>query len=158
MPENKSFDVIIVGGGVIGSATAYYLSRMDETIRLAVVEMDPSYTHASTPLSVANVRIQFNLKENIQISQYAFEALERFEEEMAVNGEKPKIVVDDFDSSMTFECLPVKGLLDRARAFLKIQDGCQSHCSYCIVPRARGPLRSLEPEKVLSGLKSLSRY
>ena len=40
---------------------------------------------------MANVRIQFSLKENIEISQYAFEVIERFEEEMAVNDEKPNI-------------------------------------------------------------------
>lgn len=37
----------------------------------------------------------------------------------------------------------------RARSFLKIQDGCSQHCTYCIVPKARGPSRSLAPNKVI---------
>jgi threonylcarbamoyladenosine tRNA methylthiotransferase MtaB len=37
----------------------------------------------------------------------------------------------------------------RSRAFLKIQDGCSQRCSYCVVPDARGPSRSLAPDKVL---------
>jgi glycine/D-amino acid oxidase-like deaminating enzyme len=85
------YDVIIVGGGIMGSSTACYLTKMEPKFKVAVVERDPTYERASTTLSMANIRIQFSLKENVQISQYAFEALDRFEEEMAVEGEKPNI-------------------------------------------------------------------
>ncbi|HHW61352.1 MAG TPA: tRNA (N(6)-L-threonylcarbamoyladenosine(37)-C(2))-methylthiotransferase MtaB [Syntrophomonadaceae bacterium] len=44
---------------------------------------------------------------------------------------------------------------ERTRAFIKIQDGCQSFCSYCIVPYARGPVRSKKPEDVLAELDQL---
>jgi FAD-dependent oxidoreductase domain-containing protein 1 len=90
MPD-KSYDVVIVGGGIMGSSTAYHLVRNASKLRVAVVEKDPAYTYASTALSMANVRIQFSLKENVRISQYAFEVLERFEDEMAVGDEKPNI-------------------------------------------------------------------
>jgi threonylcarbamoyladenosine tRNA methylthiotransferase MtaB len=43
----------------------------------------------------------------------------------------------------------------RTRAFVKIQDGCQSFCSYCIVPMARGPVRSKAPEVVLREIGQL---
>ncbi len=42
-----------------------------------------------------------------------------------------------------FEILPAGGLSARTRAMLKIQDGCNNFCSYCIIPYARGPVRSL---------------
>jgi len=90
MTEN-TYDVVIVGGGIMGCSTAYNMMKIDNTIKVAVVEPDPAYTRASTTLSLANARIQFSLKENIQISQYAFEVLDRFEEEMAVEGDKPSI-------------------------------------------------------------------
>ena len=89
--ENKSYDIVVVGGGVMGSSTAYSLARADNTLNVVVVEMDPSYSHASSTLSMANVRIQFSLRQNIEISQYAFEILERFEDEMTVEDEKPNI-------------------------------------------------------------------
>ncbi len=65
------------------------------------------------------------------------------------------VFLADFKKNMPFEALPIKGFSDRTRAFLKIQDGCESFCSYCIVPFARGPLRSLQPYKVIRALQSL---
>jgi threonylcarbamoyladenosine tRNA methylthiotransferase MtaB len=66
------------------------------------------------------------------------------------------MVIEDFEKRAPFEYLPIKGFSNRTRAFLKIQDGCESFCSYCIVPFARGPSRSLEPSQVIKTLKSLS--
>ncbi len=45
---------------------------------------------------------------------------------------------------------------DRTRAYIKIQDGCESHCTYCIIPTARGKIRSKKPENVLSEVKRLT--
>ncbi len=90
MAEN-SYDVLIVGGGIMGSSTAYHLKRSEKKLRAAVIEMDATYSRASSTLSLGNVRIQFGLRENIQISQHAFEVLERFDEEMAVGDGKPDI-------------------------------------------------------------------
>ncbi len=87
----KTYDIIIVGGGIMGSSTAYYLVKADPNLKVVVVERDSSYANASTTLSMANVRIQFSLKENIQISQYAIEVLTHFEDEMAVDDNRPKI-------------------------------------------------------------------
>jgi threonylcarbamoyladenosine tRNA methylthiotransferase MtaB len=44
---------------------------------------------------------------------------------------------------------------DRTRAFLKVQDGCNYGCSFCIVPAVRGPNRSQEPERVLAAIRRL---
>jgi glycine/D-amino acid oxidase-like deaminating enzyme len=88
---NQVYDIVIVGGGIMGCATAYYLLATDERLKVAVVEMDPTYTYASTTLSLANVRIQFSLQENIQISQYAFQVFDEFEDAMEVDGNKPGI-------------------------------------------------------------------
>ena len=73
----------------MGCATAYYLLKLDPHLDIAILEMDPTYEKASTPLSDGNTRIQFNIKENIQMSQYGLEILARFADEMEVDGEKP---------------------------------------------------------------------
>jgi threonylcarbamoyladenosine tRNA methylthiotransferase MtaB len=66
------------------------------------------------------------------------------------------IVSNDFSKNQEFTYLPARGLSDRTRASLKIQDGCDSFCSYCIVPFARGPVRSLDPSRVIEALHDLS--
>lgn len=57
-------------------------------------------------------------------------------------------VVDDALKRQGFEELPAGSASGRTRAMLKIQDGCQNFCTYCIIPYARGPVRSLPPERV----------
>jgi glycine/D-amino acid oxidase-like deaminating enzyme len=89
--KRKIYDVVIIGGGIMGSAIAYYLKRTAPDLQTTVIEMDPSYSRASTTLSMSNARIQFSFRSNVQISQYAFEVLENFEQEMAVNDRKPSI-------------------------------------------------------------------
>lgn len=87
--SNSTRDIIIIGGGVMGCATAYYLLKFDPRLNIAILEKDPTYEKASTPLSDGNTRIQFNIKENIQMSQYGLEVLKTFAEDMTVDGVKP---------------------------------------------------------------------
>jgi glycine/D-amino acid oxidase-like deaminating enzyme len=136
------YDVIIVGGGIMGCATAYYLMRADERLRVAVVEMDPTDSQSSTTLSVANVRVQFNLKENIQISQYALEVLERFDEEMAVGDKKPDIAFRQQGNLF----LAVEEERDQAEKGLALQKslGCQVEWLSPDAIRERYPLYNPE--------------
>jgi len=66
-------------------------------------------------------------------------------EELAGQPERaePIISTDNAFSRRVFEYLPAGGLEGRTRAMLKIEDGCANFCSYCIIPYARGPVRSL---------------
>jgi glycine/D-amino acid oxidase-like deaminating enzyme len=89
--DKNIYDVIMVGGGVMGCATAYYLLKKDPQIKVAIIEKDPTYEFSSTVLSDANIRLQFNVKENIQISQYGLEVLETFANDMEVGGVKPDV-------------------------------------------------------------------
>lgn len=87
-----NYDVIFVGGGIMACATAYHLLKANPNLQIAMIEKDPSYEKSSTVLSDGNIRIQFNVKENILISQYGFKMLSRFGEDMAVHDEKPNIM------------------------------------------------------------------
>jgi len=89
--RRATYDVLLVGGGIMGCATAYYLLKADARLKVAILEKDPSYAHSSTLLSDGNTRLQFNVKENIQMSIYGLEVLARFAEEMAVDGERPDV-------------------------------------------------------------------
>jgi len=89
--EENSCDALIIGGGIIGCAIAYFLLSAEPNLKVCVVEKDLTYSCASTPLSLANVRIQFSLKQNIEISQFTQEFIKSFPEKMEVKGEKPDL-------------------------------------------------------------------
>ena len=62
--------------------------------------------------------------------------------EQAVEERRPLEFVDRSFDRRQFEVLPAGGMENRTRAMLKVEDGCVNFCSYCIIPYARGPVRS----------------
>ena len=60
---------------------------------------------------------------------------------------QPVTALDNAMSRRHFEVLPAGGLEGRTRAMLKVEDGCVNFCTYCIIPYARGPIRSLPLEE-----------
>ena len=66
-----------------------------------------------------------------------------------------RVHVSDIAQARTLEVAPTARLHGRSRAFLKVQDGCQHRCAFCIVPRARGASRSLDPKVVLDQARLL---
>jgi threonylcarbamoyladenosine tRNA methylthiotransferase MtaB len=63
--------------------------------------------------------------------------------------------VAPIDEARAIPSVPVRSVSGRSRAFVKIQDGCQHRCAFCIVPRARGASRSREPKVVLDQVQAL---
>jgi len=87
-------DIAIIGGGVMGSAIAYYLKERvgKRNLRILVLEKDPSYTRSSTVLSVGGLRQQFSLKENIQMSLYSADFLRNVPEKLGCeDGPAPDV-------------------------------------------------------------------
>ena len=75
--------------------------------------------------------------------------------ENAVREQEPVIRVDKALGRRIFEVLPAGGLAARTRAMLKVEDGCVNFCSYCIIPYARGPVRSLPLETAVEEVRRL---
>lgn len=65
------------------------------------------------------------------------------------------ILVEDVMKNNVFEELNIEDYRNKTRAFLKIQDGCNNFCSYCLIPFARGGVCSKEPENVIEEIKRL---
>jgi len=64
--------------------------------------------------------------------------------------------VSDIMTVREFEEMPITSYEGKTRAVLKIQEGCNQFCAYCIIPYARGPVRSRNPESVLSEVRRLT--
>jgi FAD-dependent oxidoreductase domain-containing protein 1 len=75
------FDVVIVGGGIVGSSTAYYLRKNGFKGSIAVIEKDPTYTKACTPLSWGGIRGQFSTPENILLSRFTLRLIRELKQE-----------------------------------------------------------------------------
>jgi FAD-dependent oxidoreductase domain-containing protein 1 len=84
---NKVYDVVVVGGGIMGSSISYNLANDGFDASILVIEKDPTYECASTTLSAGGVREQFSLPENIKISQYGLGIFEHFDEIMDLDGD-----------------------------------------------------------------------
>ena len=86
-----SSQVVIVGGGVIGSSIAYFLRASDPTVSVTVIERDPSYARSSSALSAASIRQQFSTPLSIQMSLYGIEFLRNIGELLEVDRNRPSI-------------------------------------------------------------------
>ena len=75
--------------------------------------------------------------------------------EHAVREKEPVLAVDQAMRRRSFEVLPAGGMARRTRAMLKVEDGCVNFCSYCIIPYARGPVRSLPIETAVEETRRL---
>uniref|UniRef100_A0A6B2ECZ6 FAD-dependent oxidoreductase domain-containing protein 1 n=1 Tax=Phlebotomus kandelakii TaxID=1109342 RepID=A0A6B2ECZ6_9DIPT len=81
-------DVLIIGGGGMGSSIAYWLKKeAREGLNVVVVEKDPSYSNASTALSVGGLRQQFSLVENIEMSLYGADFIRNIKEHLGEDME-----------------------------------------------------------------------
>lgn len=89
---SQSFDVVIIGGGIVGGAVATFLAQHpDFKGSIAMVERDKTYEKASAPRSMGGIRQQFTTPENIRISQFAAEFLANIAEFLSVDGEVPDV-------------------------------------------------------------------
>ena len=83
--------VVIVGGGVIGSAVAYFLRASDPSVQVTVIERDPTYARSSSALSAASIRQQFSTPLSVQMSLYGIAFLRSIGERLEVDGVQPSI-------------------------------------------------------------------
>jgi len=89
---------------------------------------------------IEGVRVVLGTKERAHIVDYVEQAAR--EDGVVLDA------VGDIMQAHTFEDIPLYDMPQRTRAFLKIEDGCENFCSYCIIPYARGPVKSRQPEAV----------
>ncbi len=96
-PETKSFDVVIVGGGIMGSAIAWSLTRRDDFGgSVLVIERDPSYEFASTSHTNSCIRQQFSTEINIKVSQYGADFVQDLQSHLGPDPRLPECPIQSF--------------------------------------------------------------
>lgn len=74
-----------------------------------------------------------------------------------LNGESERVVdIRPHEKGERFEELPMDKFAEHTRAFVKVEDGCNRRCAYCVIPRARGPVRSRDEVSILQELHRLT--
>lgn len=116
-------------------------------------------TASTEVLAIPGVDLVIGTGERSRIVQLV-EGINRSRLSSRLNSNKPTLKkpvnkVEETSHYQEFEEISSFPLQERARAFLKIQEGCNNFCAYCIVPYARGPLRSRQPENILDEAQKL---
>ncbi|WP_303915143.1 tRNA (N(6)-L-threonylcarbamoyladenosine(37)-C(2))-methylthiotransferase MtaB [Subdoligranulum variabile] len=74
-----------------------------------------------------------------------------------LDGEAERVVdIRPHEKGERFEELPMDKFAEHTRAFVKVEDGCNRQCAYCVIPRARGPVRSRDEASILQELHRLT--
>jgi glycine/D-amino acid oxidase-like deaminating enzyme len=164
--SSNVFDVILAGGGAMSCATAYYLLRYEPSLRVVIIEKDPTYSRSSTVLSDGNIRLQFNLKENIQISWFGLEVLKTFKNDMEVDGVKPDpmfrqegnlFLVDETGVGTAKQGLALQQSMGCPVEWLSARDAMHRFPLYHLGSLAGGTFGSfdgtMDPNTILVGMK-----
>ena len=149
---SEEADVVVVNTCTVtntgDSKSRQAIRRMIKTHPKSVVVVTGCYAQ-TTPGEVLNIE-GVDLVLGTQDRQKILEWIERVKKER-----KPQNAVRGICDAGEFEELPQISEENRTRAFLKVQEGCNQFCTYCIIPYARGPLRSRLPEKAIAEARRL---
>jgi len=121
----------------------------------AVVIVTGCYSQASPHeiTGIEGVNLVIGTNERSKIKEY----LEKLEKGNTVNAEKAICSVGNIANVRDFEEMKLTFFSGRTRAFIKIQEGCDRYCSYCIIPYVRGRPRSRKPDNIVKEAELLSK-
>ena len=144
--DNKNPDVVIIN-------TCSVTATADQKSRQHIRKMQKMFPHAVIAVMgcYAQGNYQFikdEIKPNILLgTSHRKDVVELIEK--ALNSDETFTNVDENTRAFEYEELGITSYSENVRAFLKIQDGCNNFCTYCIVPYRRGKMRSRSKENVI---------
>ncbi|TGE32542.1 tRNA (N(6)-L-threonylcarbamoyladenosine(37)-C(2))-methylthiotransferase MtaB [Desulfosporosinus sp. Sb-LF] len=149
---SEETDVVVVNTCTVtntgDSKSRQVIRRMVKTHPESIVVVMGCYaqTAPGEVLGIEGVDLVLGTQDRLKILEW----IERVKEE-----QDPQNAVHGIREAKEFEELPQLREEHRTRAFLKIQEGCNQFCTYCIIPYARGPLRSRLPEMAIAEARRL---
>lgn len=125
-----------------------YIRRMKKKNPNAIIAVVGCYSQVSPEeiLSIDEVNLVMGTNDRKKI----------VEEVKKIDATKKISTVDDIMKVKAFEEIEINKTNGKTRAFMKIQDGCDRYCSYCIIPYARGRVRSRDLESIINEVKTLA--
>lgn len=124
-----------------------YIRKMKRQNPNAIIAVVGCYSQVATEevMAIEGVNLVIGTDDRKKVVEYV-EDLEPWDQVSYVG---------DIMKVKEFEELVIENVIDKTRAFIKIQEGCNQYCSYCIIPYARGPIRSRQKENVLAEVRRL---
>ncbi len=95
-PSRTFYDVVIIGGAIMGSSAAWWLTELGFDGTILVLERDPSYEKSATALTNSCIRQQFTTELNVRISQFTAEFLHTLRDRMGGDDRVPEIGIQNF--------------------------------------------------------------
>ena len=125
-----------------------YIRRMKKKNPDAIIAVVGCYSQVSPEeiLSIDEVNLVMGTNDRKKI----------VEEVKKIDASRKVSTVDDIMKVKAFEEIEINKTNGKSRAFLKIQDGCDRYCSYCIIPYARGRVRSRDLESIVKEVENLA--
>jgi FAD-dependent oxidoreductase domain-containing protein 1 len=120
-------DVAIIGGGIMGSAAAYFLKALSPSLEVTVIEADPTYEFCSTLRASGGARRLFSCPENIEMSNYSIAFIKKFAQTMAVGdaGATIEAPVDWVEGGYLFIVPPAGMALLESNLAIQRSHGCE---------------------------------
>jgi FAD-dependent oxidoreductase domain-containing protein 1 len=127
MSSKASFDIAIIGGGIMGLSTAYFLKSLSTSLDVVVIEPDPSYEFCSTLRASGGARRLFSCAENIAMSSFSIPFIQSFAESMAVAsaGARREAPVDWVEGGYLFIVPPDGMEFLESNAIAQRAQGCE---------------------------------
>ena len=141
-PNKAAYDVVIIGGAILGSSTAWFLAdNPDFNGSVLVVERDPSYEFAATSHTNSCIRQQFSSDLNVKISQFGAEFVQNLPRYMGEASGAPKLKIHNFgylylaDTPAFADVLRASHAAPASRAPPPFPHRCPPHRTACTTPR-----------------------
>jgi glycine/D-amino acid oxidase-like deaminating enzyme len=110
-PKHQHYDVVIIGGAIMGSSTAWWLTEMGFDGRILVLERDPTYSQAGTTHTNSCIRQQFSTDLNVRISQFGADFVQNLRARMGGDPRVPVLTIQNFGYLYLSDCPAFSAIL-----------------------------------------------